>query len=70
MMFNVFGQAAGFGATANNLDSTNAVTMYVYNTGNYLYLNFNNTTTGGGDQFSFQGNLISGQWDGTTGYLY
>ena len=70
MMFNVFGQAAGFGAAANNLDASNAVTMYVYNSGYYLYLNFNNTTIGSGDQFSFQGNLISGQWDGTTGYLY
>jgi hypothetical protein len=57
-----------FGHQANVLDSTDSVRSYTSISGSYGYITLNNTTIGSGDSFFYQITLISGEWDGTTGW--
>ena len=57
-----------FGHQANNLDASDSVRSYTSISGSYGYITLNNTTIGSGDSFFYQITLISGEWDGTTGW--
>jgi hypothetical protein len=61
-------------ASANDIDATDYVFMKgrTVTAGGItnMYIDFNNTSIGGGDNFIFSIVLLSGQWDGTLTWVY
>jgi hypothetical protein len=62
-----------YGHQANVLDNSNAVVIYSSFAGvgpSEGYMSVSNETVGGGDDFDVSVWFLSGQWDGTSNWLY